>query len=158
MAAFQAQISDLSAKVNLGSSFPMLVASSAVTQVTMVRPEATMPMASSMVTQVTMVRPEARLVPSSVEAMASMVRHQPTGAKSDGKVAPVMEYLLLSGPDYDVPVMCSRLPGCLWALQLTVSTQLRMTLIVLTQTSLGSMPHHLEPSRAVQRRHCLFPP
>ena len=76
MVAFQAQISDFSAKVNLGSSFPMLVASSAVTEVTMVRPEATMPTASSMVTEVTMVRPEARLAPSSVEAMASTIRRR----------------------------------------------------------------------------------
>ena len=40
LAAFQAQISDLSAKVNHGSSSPMPVISSMVTEVTMVRPEA----------------------------------------------------------------------------------------------------------------------
>ena len=50
MAAFQAQISDLSAKVNLGSSSLMLVASSVVTELTTVRPKATMPMASSVET------------------------------------------------------------------------------------------------------------
>ena len=64
MAAFQAQISDLLAKVNLGSSSLMPVVSYAVTGLTVVRPEATMPTASSMVTEVTMVRPEARFVPT----------------------------------------------------------------------------------------------
>ena len=81
MAAFQAQISNLSMKVNSGSSALTLPDSSVVTEVTMVRPEMVRPVASSMVTEVAMVRPEARLVHSSVEATASMVRHQPTGTE-----------------------------------------------------------------------------
>ena len=40
------QISDLSAKVNLGSSLLIPVASSTVTELTVVRPEATMSKAS----------------------------------------------------------------------------------------------------------------
>ena len=55
-----------------------------------------MPMASSAVTELTVVRPEARLMSSSVKATASTVRRQPTGAESGDEVAPVGEYLLLS--------------------------------------------------------------
>ena len=132
-AAFQAQISDLSAKVNLGSSSPIPVASSTVTELT-ARPEAIMPTGSSVVTKVTMVRPEARLAHSFVEATVSMVRQQPTGAESEGEVAPVGEYLSSSGLELAVtrsgPV--STVTRHLRALRLAVSAQLRTTPVILT--------------------------
>ena len=54
--AFQAQISDLSAKVNFGSSALTQLASSSVAGATLVKPDAVRPVTSSVATGVTMVR------------------------------------------------------------------------------------------------------
>ena len=79
-AAFQAQISDLLAKVNVSSS-------------------ASMPTTSSTVTLVTVVKSKVRLASSSIEALASTVRHQPTSDASGDEVAPVRKYSSSSGPE-----------------------------------------------------------
>ena len=72
MATFQAQISDLSAKVNFGSSMLTPLARSLVAEATLVKPDAVRPMTSS--APVAMVRSLDRLAHSSVEASASTVR------------------------------------------------------------------------------------
>ena len=97
MAAFQAQISDLSAKVHFGSSALSSPASSSVAETTLVRQEAVRPVTSSVMTEVAMVKSPDGLAHSSVEAMASTVRRQPTGAESNGEV-PHGEFLSVSSP------------------------------------------------------------
>ena len=78
-----------------------------------------------------MVRPETRLVHGSIEATASTVRRQSTGAKSEGEVAPVGEYWSSSGPESALPYP-SPVSTVTRALRLMVSAQLRTTSVVLT--------------------------
>ena len=99
MSGMMAQISDLSAKVHLGSSALTQPASSSVAQVTLVKPDMVQPVTSSAVTQIAMVKSLGRLAHSSVEALASTVKYQPSGVESDGEVALFGEYLSSSGPE-----------------------------------------------------------
>ena len=97
MAVFQAQMS--AAKVNSGSSTLPPPASSSVAEDIFVRPEVVRPVASSMVTGPHGQPTGVRLVLSSIEAMASTVRHQPTGTESNDEGAPRGEYFSSSSPE-----------------------------------------------------------
>ena len=158
MAAFQAQISYLLAKVNLGASVLTVtpLASSSVAGATLVKPDAVRPVTSSGAPRGAMVRSPGRLEHSSVEALASTVKYQPAGAESDGEGAPCGEYLSSSGPE----LVHARSGPMSMVTQAPPSTKVdsackdRTTSVVRIRSLCGSAPRCLELLTAVQRLRC----